>query len=83
MLCDHNILESDYRVIMACPVYNESHRELFNYSTELENNFNTLNDDEKIVHLFSATDVSFILSRPALIFLLSEEVCCIILDRKY
>ncbi len=84
LLCDHNIIKSEYHVIMSCPVYNELHGELFTHATQFEPNFNNLNDHEKFVFLFSATDIYyFILPRPILIFLLSEEKCCIILDRKY
>ncbi len=57
--CYHNIIESEYSVIIICPVYNELCGELFNYATQLENNFNNLNDDDKFVFLFSATYICF------------------------
>ncbi len=83
LLCDHNIIESEWHVIMSFPVYNELRGELFTHADQFEANFNNLNDDEKFVFLFSATYICFIQPRPALIFLLLEEKCCIILDRKY
>ncbi len=82
LLCDHNIIESECHVSMSCPAYNELLGELLTHAAQFESNFNNLNDDEKFVLLFSATDV-FIRRRPALIFLLAEEKCCILLDRKY
>ncbi len=78
ILCDHNIIESEYHVIISCPVYNELRGELFNYAAQLENNFNNI-----FVYLFTATDICFILSGPALIDLLRNEKVCVILDRKY
>ncbi len=47
---------------MSCPVYNELWGDLFDSATQLENNFNNLNGDEKCVYLFSATDNICILS---------------------
>ncbi len=68
---------------MYCAVYNELLGELFTLAAQFEPKFNNLNSDDKFIFLFSATGICFILPRPALIFLLSEETCCIILDRKY
>ncbi len=34
--CDHNIIESEYYVIMSCPVYNELRGELFNRAAQFE-----------------------------------------------
>ncbi len=42
MLCDHNITESEWHVIMSCPVYNELCGELFNCATQLKICFNNL-----------------------------------------
>ncbi len=60
LLCDHNIIESECHVIMSCPVYNELRGELFTHSAQFETNFNNLNDDDKFVFLFSATDICFL-----------------------
>ncbi len=57
LLYDHNIIESECHVIMSCPVYNELRGELFTHAAQFEPNFNNLNDDKKIVFLFSATDM--------------------------
>ncbi len=57
LLCDHNIIESECHVIMSCPVHNKLHGELFTHVAQFEPNFNNLNDDEKFVFLFSATDM--------------------------
>ncbi len=61
LLCDHNIIESECHIIMSCP---ELCGELFSYAAQFEPNFNKLNDDQKLVLLFWATDVCFI--RPIL-----------------
>ncbi len=57
LLSDHNILESECHAIMSCPVYNELRGELFTHAAQFEHNFNNVNDDEKYVFLFSATDI--------------------------
>ncbi len=44
---------------MSCPVYNALRGELFTHAAQFEPNFNNLNDDKKIVLLFSATDICF------------------------
>ncbi len=80
LLCDQNIIELEYRVIMSCPVYNELCGELINHVAQFEPNFSNPNDDEMFL-LYSQLQIYvFILPRPVLIFLLSEENCCIILD---
>ncbi len=58
-LCDHNIIESKYHVIMSFPVYNELCGELFNHAAQFQHHFNNLNDYDKFVLLFSATDICF------------------------
>ncbi len=83
LLCDHNMIESECHVIMSCPVYNELRGELFTRAAQFEPNFNNLNDDETFVVLFSATDICFNIPRPALIFVMLDGKCCIIVDRKY
>ncbi len=40
LLCDHNIIETDYHVIMSCPQYSELRGELFNHAAQFESNFN-------------------------------------------
>ncbi len=83
LLCDHNIIESKYHVIMPCPVYNEVGGELFTYVAEFEPIFNNINDDEKFVLLFSATDICFYMAKSCFNILIVRRKMCIILDRKH
>ncbi len=59
LLCDHNIIESEYHVIMSCPIYTELLGELLNGLGQFEPTFNNLNDDETFVLLFSAAGIYF------------------------
>ncbi len=48
-----------------------------------ENNVNNLNDNKRIEYVLCATDICFYTAMNCFSILLSEEECCIILDRKY
>lgn len=68
-----NVIEDEKHAILKCQLYANLRVELFKHATVIHVNFNSFNDDEKFVFLFSNDEIS-ILSKSAMIFSELESV---------
>ena len=53
----HNLVESEQHVLLNCPLYEDLHHELFNRAFELNSEFYSLNDNEKLIFLFTTSNM--------------------------
>ena len=65
-------VESEKHVLLHCPLYEDLQYEMFYEASQVNPQFDILNDDEKIVYLFSSTNIVKILAK----------TCKNILDRR-
>ncbi len=72
VLCQLNEIESEEHVLIPCPLYCDIRNDLFHGSTNIYDNFNDLNDTDKL---------SFILSNVNIV-IDSSKVCHNILTRR-
>ena len=56
-------VESEKHVLLHCPLYEDLQYEMFYEASQVNPQFDILNDDEKIVYLFSSTNIVKILAK--------------------
>ena len=54
---EHARRESEQHVLLYCPLFKDLHHELFNQAFELNSEFYSLNDDKKLIFLFTTSNM--------------------------
>ena len=52
-----DFVESEQHVLLNCPLFKDLHHELFNQAFELNSEFYSLNDDKKLIFLFTISNM--------------------------